>query len=276
MNYEQIEPWFIDNILMSIMESFIDLPSRISPESMLAGFIGLFIGSFINVVAIRSVKRKSWIKGRSNCFSCGSGIPIYRNMPVVGWLIGLGKSSCCGEKIPARYIYVEIITGFMMLSIFFFFLLYAAIFVSTALIFSIIGSLIDLEIMEIPHTVNFLTFISMMLGWYFLFDGNIGLSDMVLDKLKDEVFFFLGSVAFFGFLYLVFRKAAFGFGDVFLLMAFMPILDISGVVGMIQVGYILLAVYLLIGRVLGREIPGALPMVPWLATAGYLIIVSKF
>ncbi len=75
-------------------------------------FAGLCIGSFFNVVIYR------WPRGlsvnepkRSFCPECGKTLPIWQNIPVVTWLIQLGKCRSCGTKIPVRYLWVEVVTG---------------------------------------------------------------------------------------------------------------------------------------------------------------------
>ena len=270
MEYQEISQWLIDSLFLTIFGHLVKLPSLITVVSLFAGFLGLFIGSFINVVALRTVRKTNWVTGTSECFSCGRKLPFYRNLPIVGYLMNFGKSSCCNKKIPCRYVFVELLTGVMFLTVFTSVPLYPAIAVSIGLSLAIIGSLIDLEIMEIPHTINFLIFLSMLSGFVlYTHDYNI------LNILKSEAYFFLGALSFFGFLYLILRKAAFGFGDVFLLMAFLPMLGISGLLGAIQVGYILLASFLLFKVSIKKEMPTAMPMVPWLALGWWLVFISK-
>ena len=47
--------------------------------------------------------------GRSVC-ACGKQIPLYRNVPIVTWLLQRGRAACCGVRIPAWYFGAEAIT----------------------------------------------------------------------------------------------------------------------------------------------------------------------
>ena len=40
--------------------------------------------------------------GRSVC-ACGRPIPMYRNIPIVSYMLQRGRATCCGARIPAWY-----------------------------------------------------------------------------------------------------------------------------------------------------------------------------
>lgn len=73
---------------------------------------GLIIGSFLNVCVYRMPLNLS-LWGRSFCPCCKKQIPIYRNIPVVSFLIQGGKSACCKKPISLQYPVVEALTGFL-------------------------------------------------------------------------------------------------------------------------------------------------------------------
>lgn len=75
------------------------------------GIIGLCIGSFLNVVALRLLSETNFVKGRSKCPKCGNLIAWYDNIPVLSYILLWGKCRKCGEKISIQYPLVEIITG---------------------------------------------------------------------------------------------------------------------------------------------------------------------
>lgn len=76
-------------------------------------FFGLAIGSFLNVVAVRSKKGTSFAKGRSKCPKCRKIIRWYDNIPVFSFLALLGKCRNCGKKISWQYPAAEIGTGIL-------------------------------------------------------------------------------------------------------------------------------------------------------------------
>ena len=76
---------------------------------------GLILGSFINVIIYRLPNNLSIIKPRSFCPSCKSPIPLYRNIPILSFLIQKGKCSNCNKKISMIYPIVELSTGIIWL-----------------------------------------------------------------------------------------------------------------------------------------------------------------
>lgn len=48
---------------------------------------------------------------RSRCPGCEQVIPFYRNIPLVGYLLGRGKCSACRKRIPFRYFLIEFVTA---------------------------------------------------------------------------------------------------------------------------------------------------------------------
>ncbi|WP_448255290.1 prepilin peptidase [Ottowia oryzae] len=100
-----------------------------------AGFFGLLIGSFLNVVIYRLPKmlEREWTAGcaelsgqappeqerfnllvpRSRCQQCGHQIRWYENVPVLSYLALRGKCSACGTAISIRYPMVELVTGLL-------------------------------------------------------------------------------------------------------------------------------------------------------------------
>lgn len=68
------------------------------------------MGSFINVVAHRSLQgRRWWGNERSICESCGHVLTPIELIPVFSWIFQRGKCKNCGTKISFRYLLVEII-----------------------------------------------------------------------------------------------------------------------------------------------------------------------
>lgn len=75
--------------------------------------LGACIGSFYNVVIYRMPLGLSLIKPPSFCPTCKKRIPIYHNLPILGWLFLRGKSACCGNKISVQYPLVELLCAFL-------------------------------------------------------------------------------------------------------------------------------------------------------------------
>ena len=102
-------------------------------DALLAGFLGLLVGSFLNVVIYRLPKmmERQWAEEcagmtgtpvdsagafnllvpRSRCSNCGHLISWYENIPIVSYLFLRGKCSACGTPYGLRYPAVEATVG---------------------------------------------------------------------------------------------------------------------------------------------------------------------
>jgi leader peptidase (prepilin peptidase) / N-methyltransferase len=77
----------------------------------LASLLGLFVGSFLNVVIYRVPRGESVVRPRSRCPGCGTQLAEYDNIPVVSWLVLRGRCRTCREPISPRYPVVEASTA---------------------------------------------------------------------------------------------------------------------------------------------------------------------
>jgi leader peptidase (prepilin peptidase)/N-methyltransferase len=75
------------------------------------GFLGLMLGSFLNVCIHRWPKEESVVKPRSRCPGCGNMIAWYDNIPVMSWLLLRGKCRHCKTAISIQYPIIELATG---------------------------------------------------------------------------------------------------------------------------------------------------------------------
>ena len=75
---------------------------------ILAGLLGLCVGSFLNVVIYRVPLHMSLVSPPSHCPQCENKIRWYDNIPVLSYCLLGGKCRVCKEHIPFRYTFVEI------------------------------------------------------------------------------------------------------------------------------------------------------------------------
>src|ERR1017187_8414067 len=77
----------------------------------LAGIVGLFVGSFLNVVVYRTPRGLSVAAPRSFCPTCRRQLKWWENVPVVSWVWLRGRCHTCQQPISIRYPLVEVATG---------------------------------------------------------------------------------------------------------------------------------------------------------------------
>ncbi|MDN4526229.1 prepilin peptidase [Fictibacillus fluitans] len=77
--------------------------------------IGMVIGSFCNVAGIRIPQKKSIVYPGSSCSSCGRKLGWYELVPVVSWLMQLGRCRGCRGKVSILYPVMELLTGMLFM-----------------------------------------------------------------------------------------------------------------------------------------------------------------
>jgi len=74
-------------------------------------FLGLIIGSFVNVCIYRLPRGESIVFPPSNCPSCKEKIRAFDNIPLISFMLLRGKCRRCHSPISARYPLVEGLNG---------------------------------------------------------------------------------------------------------------------------------------------------------------------
>ena len=75
------------------------------------GFLGLFVGSFLNVCIWRLPRNESLVFPASHCPECGTRLRPEELIPVLSYIVQRGRCRNCLGAIKARYPTVEILTG---------------------------------------------------------------------------------------------------------------------------------------------------------------------
>jgi len=90
------------------MTSAASLESVVIP---VAAVVGLFVGSFLNVVVYRTPLGLSVSTPRSFCPTCDRQLAWWENVPLLSWLLLRGRCHTCHEPISVRYPLVEATTA---------------------------------------------------------------------------------------------------------------------------------------------------------------------
>lgn len=214
----------------NIQKNFLN---AVNPGEVFAFFIvGLVIGSFLNVCICRIPKKKSLVLPRSSCQDCQTLIRWYDNIPIFSYLLLRGRCRYCKAKISVRYLFVELLTGFVFAHLYIFvqyrhespciFAGYAVL--SCALI---VSTFVDIELFIIPNEVTFvgipLAFVLSVLcpGLHNEQQTLRNFSLVGISRLDTAIASVLGMIVGGGLIFLcgilgkwIFRKEAMGFGDV--------------------------------------------------------------
>ena len=154
-------------------------------------FISLFLGSFYNVVGLRTLTGENMVSDRSECVFCKHELSFLDLFPVFSYLFLGGKCRYCKEKISFIYPFGELLTAIaytLIISKFGFSLegLIQLVFI----IVMIISTITDLKEQIVPNQ--------------FIVIGIIGVLALRLIFKIDILSSLLGGLGAFGVLYLVY------------------------------------------------------------------------
>src|SRR6478609_4260907 len=80
---------------------------------ILFSLLGLCVGSFLNVVALRFLSDTPITHPASHCPNCQTPIKPYDNIPLLGWILLGGKCRSCKQRISFQYPLIELSTGIL-------------------------------------------------------------------------------------------------------------------------------------------------------------------
>ena len=111
--------------------------------------MGIITGSFLNVCVYRIPLGQSIIKSPSHCTHCGTRIKYYDLIPLLSYIILLGRCRSCKTKINLRYPLVELVNGLGFVYLYLFYGL------SITFVFSLmlLSTLIVVSLIDFEHTV---------------------------------------------------------------------------------------------------------------------------
>ena len=263
----------------------------------LIGLLGLFVGSFLNVVIYRLPLRlqhewraeckeflgkavesntnteadaapESILTSRSHCPHCGHLITALENVPVLSYLMLRGKCSECKAHISLRYPSIELLTALLSA-------LVAIIFaysLATPFVLLLVWSLIALSFIDFDHQL-----LPDKLVLPVLWLGLLVNSQNILTDLSSALY---GAVAGYLVLWLVYQtfklltgKEGMGYGDFKLLALLGAWLGWQMLPLIILLSSLVGAVVGILGIILlGRDKQLPIPFGPYLSVAGLIAL----
>ncbi len=116
---------------------------------------GIIIGSFLNVVILRTPLHETLVSKRSHCMTCGYQLAWYDLIPLFSWIFLGGKCRKCKAKISAQYPIVEAATGILfVITVWIKGLNVLSVFSMLVICALLSLSVIDARTMEIPFGIN--------------------------------------------------------------------------------------------------------------------------
>lgn len=282
--------------LMAYQAIFLDNPTWFLS---LVALFGLFVGSFINVVAIRlpmmmeesdrdeclayleekEVDAKipmangglpTTLFGRSYCPTCGHKIKSWENIPVLSYLFLRGKCASCKSPISKKYAIVEVLTAVLSVAVAYFNGPTAICLIGLVFTWMLIAAvLIDLDHMVLPDVIT------LPLTWFIILVSLCGVDRLNTNSvLVGAMLGYMVLWTIFWVFKLLTGREGMGYGDFKLLAA------ITALVGAINLPYVLLlssVIGLFVAILMKREHQGsrAIPFGPPLAIAGWLIFMHQ-
>ncbi|CAN5529539.1 N/A [soil metagenome] len=101
------------------MPNIYDIPSPYL--ELLAALIGVCVGSFLNVVAVRSLAEKSLLRPGSHCPQCQHKLGLSDLIPIISYFLLKGKCRYCQASIHWHYPLVELFTAASFVTVVHFF-----------------------------------------------------------------------------------------------------------------------------------------------------------
>lgn len=228
----------------------------------LAAFVfGTIVGSFLNVCIIRLPRSKSVISPPSHCPQCQSPIRFYDNIPILSYLILLGKCRQCQVTISPQYPLIELIGGTFSLA----FILRYGVSLQYFIYFAFFSALVVIAFIDLRHQI-----IPDIISLFGILAGL--LSSLILPQLSilDSALGILtggGSLLLIAILYqLIARREGMGGGDIKLLAMIGAFLGWQGAIFSLVVGSLfgsLTGIALMIAEKKDRKF--AIPFGPFLS-----------
>jgi len=267
-------------------------PSLLDPAAavVVAGVVGLLVGSFLNVVIHRLPKmlERGWraqcaelagqtpanepaynlVVPRSACPACGHRITALENVPVVSWLALRGRCRACGAAIPARYPIVELLGALLAMLAIWHFGPTAKGLAACGLLWTLVAlTFIDADTQLLPDDLT------LPLLWAGLLVNLGGVFVPLADAVIGAIAGYLVLWSVYWLFKLIRGKEGMGYGDFKLLAALGAWLGWKALPGIVLLSSVAGAVVGIVLMVVHRRDGGTpLPFGPYLAIAGAIAL----
>ena len=227
--------------------------------------LGSIVGSFLNVVIYRLPRNLSIISPRSFCPECEKMIPFYSNIPIISYILQMGKCNHCSGKFSIRYPIVEIISAVALLFSMKLITYPEAVLFYWMFVHLLVLSIIDQEWMQIPISILISVALGVV-GYHLIWTADLTLPLSGLIVGSGFIVFVVGLN------WLIFHKQTMGYGDlivVAILGAWLGTIQIFLTIFLASI--LALSAFLVYSIIKGFSRSKSLPFVPFLSIAAIVI-----
>lgn len=242
--------------------------------------LGTTIGSFLNVVIYRFNTGLRFDEGRSMCFSCGKTLHWYELIPLVSFIIQLGRCRGCKSRIAWQYPIVELVTAAVfMVTTYHLATMYS--FDSSVFVLHLIGYMflwsmcIVMAVYDIRHKMvpGMFAYLSIALAILLQMVAGIYILNILIGVVAVALPLWL--------LYFISKEKWMGFGDVLIALIMGSLLGYSAGLTALMLSFWLGAIYgvliIVIGKIKNKKtlsLSSQVPFGPFLILATYIVFVT--
>ncbi len=158
--------------------------------------LGLLLGSFFNVVAIRLLKQQSIAFPPSHCPSCKHPLSPQDLIPIISYVLLKGRCRYCQTSISPLYPLGELVTVLSLYTVYkvvgLSFELIPAMLLTSLLVISVLTDIREkliLNVVTFPF-IGILVIVRLFIGegafWYYLIGGIVGFSLLLLISIASK------------------------------------------------------------------------------------------
>ncbi len=208
------------------------------PDWIIAAYIfiiGVCIGSFLNVVILRSLSNEGFVFSRSKCPYCSNQLKWYMNIPLFSYIFLKGQCAYCKKKISLQYPLVELLTGLVFLGTFLFFgLAYKTLFLCVIFSFFIVLSGTDFKQTVIVDIHSYILYAICLVY------STLGFNELgFLQAFLGSIFAFLFFEGICLISRLIIKQRMFGFGDSLIALSIGALFGVKNTIIVILLSFII-------------------------------------
>jgi len=220
---------------------------------------GIVIGSFLNVVILRVPKKESIVFPASHCPTCKTPLKWWHNIPIFSYIALKGKCAFCKEKISIQYPIIELISGFIVASVYYKygFNIFSVMLMATFLSL-LVSSVVDLKYKAITYVMNVLPVTFAIFS-----------SPNIVENFTNALLFAGGAVFIRDYVSAIINKEAMGEGDILVFATMGAILGIKLSLFAIFLGAVFAIFPSIYNRIAKKDLE--LPFIPFLSLGLFVV-----